>query len=105
MKFEDEVRRLLKSQPNPNDTRNQKIQLAKNIIEQELLSHGTGEPAPKSEYKYKGMDGDTLTFEILIKHEQGLGVYRHITHMEALTIEVNVKTEEVEYLSAEEVEV
>lgn len=36
VKFEDEVRRLLKSQPNPNEVRNQSIRLAQGILSQFL---------------------------------------------------------------------
>ena len=36
VKFEDEVRRLLKSQPNPNEARNQSIQKAKALLGQYL---------------------------------------------------------------------
>ena len=70
VKFEDEVRRLLKSQPNPNEARNYAIELGKGILSQYLsdLAEGNewwdGEMGFKSEKAYKGINGDTITFEV-----------------------------------------
>jgi hypothetical protein len=51
VKFEDEVRRLLKSQPNPNEKRNALIEKAKAKAEDRY-----------DQYKYVGMDGDDVIF-------------------------------------------
>ena len=69
VKFEDEVRRLLKSQPNPNEARNQSIQKAKDLLGQYLDAY-----AERNEWwdgeqkigrtKYKGIEGDYITFEV-----------------------------------------
>ena len=93
VKFEDEVRRLLKSQPNPNEARNQSIQKAKVLLGQYL-----DEYAERNEWwdgeqkigrtKYKGIEGDVITFEVEMIVSEG-GNYTS-------TYEVNVDTNEVE---------
>jgi hypothetical protein len=92
VKFEDEVRRLLKSQPNPNEARNATIQKAKALLDQYL-----GEWAERNEWwdgeqkigrtKYKGIEGDVITFEVEMIVSEG-GKYTS-------TYEVNVDTNEV----------
>ena len=93
VKFEDEVRRLLKSQPNPNEARNQSIQKAKALLGQYL-----DEYAERNEWwdgekriggtRYKKIEGDVLTFEVEMIVSEG-GNYTS-------TYEVNVDTNEVE---------
>jgi hypothetical protein len=93
VKFEDEVRRLLKSQPNPNEARNQSIQKAKDLLGQYLDAY-----AERNEWwdgeqkigrtKYKGIEGDYITFEVEMIVSEG-GNYTS-------TYEVNVDTNEVE---------
>ena len=55
VKFEDEVRRLLKSQPNPNQVRNELIQLAQPLIEKHA--------DPEDEYVEDFDDGDPPVYE------------------------------------------
>lgn len=55
VKFEDEVRRLLKSQPNPNDLRNELIQLAQPLIEKHA--------DPDGEYYEDFDEGGTVVYE------------------------------------------
>jgi hypothetical protein len=70
VKFEDEVRRLLKSQPNPNEARNQLIPIGEGVLSQYLSDLAErnewwdGEMGFKSEKTYKGISGDTITFEV-----------------------------------------
>ena len=67
VKFVDEVRRLLKSQPNPNEVRNDLIQKADDIVYNWLLWDGEdgydGEMSSTGQ-RYVGMDGDKFVFEI-----------------------------------------
>ena len=67
VKFEDEVRRLLKSQPNPNEARNQLIEQAEAVVVDYLKWDGEdGYDGEKSVtgHKYKGKEGDRFVFEI-----------------------------------------
>ena len=67
VKFEDEVRRLLKSQPNPNEARNALIQKADDIVYNWLMWDGEdgydGEMSSMG-YRYVGRDGDKFVFEL-----------------------------------------
>lgn len=67
VKFEDEVRRLLKSQPNPNEARNQHIEKADDVVADYIkwISEDgfDGEMSVKG-HKYVGKDRDRLVFEI-----------------------------------------
>ena len=93
VKFEDEVRRLLKSQPNPNEARNQSIQKAKALLGRYLEDY-----AERNEWwdgeqrigdmRYKKIEGDVLTFEVEMIVSEG-GNYTTI-------YEVNVDTNEVQ---------
>ncbi len=93
VKFEDEVRRLLKSQPNPNEVRNQSIQKAKALLGRYLEDY-----AERNEWwdgeqrigdmRYKKIEGDILTFEVEMIVSEG-GNYTS-------TYEVNVDTNEVQ---------
>jgi hypothetical protein len=70
VKFEDEVRRLLKSQPNPNEDRNQKIKQGKDLLvsylskEAEKHEWWDGEVGFKKEKRYKGINGNKIYFEV-----------------------------------------
>ena len=67
VKFEDEVRRLLKSQPNPNENRNELIQKADDVVYDHLLWDGEdGYDGEKRNtgHKYVGRDGGGFVFEI-----------------------------------------
>ena len=93
VKFEDEVRRLLKSQPNPNEVRNQSIQKAKALLGRYLEDY-----AERNEWwdgeqrigdmRYKKIEGDILTFEVEMIVSEG-GNYTS-------TYKVNVDTNEVQ---------
>ena len=93
VKFEDEVRRLLKSQPNPNEVRNQSIQKAKALLGRYLEDY-----AERNEWwdgeqrignmRYKKIEGDVLTFEVEMIVSEG-GNYTS-------TYKVNVDTNEVQ---------
>jgi hypothetical protein len=72
VKFEDEVRRLLKSQPNPNEARNQLIREGEAIIRTEIKKKSDhsnmgyymdgGTKWFYSEPRYEGTEGDNLLF-------------------------------------------
>ena len=93
VKFEDEVRRLLKSQPNPNEARNELIRKAKALLGRYLEDY-----AERNEWwdgeqrigdmRYKKIEGDVLTFEVEMIVSEG-GNYTS-------TYKVNVDTNEVQ---------
>jgi hypothetical protein len=60
MAFEDEVKRLLKSQANPNELRNDKIKKAEEILKAFLRSEGVDD----RDYRYKSIDGELVTFSV-----------------------------------------
>ena len=67
VKFEDEVRRLLKSQPNPNELRNKLIEASEEVLSWYLAHDGAdGYDGEKSllDHKYVGTDGDRFVFEL-----------------------------------------
>ena len=67
VKFEDEVRRLLKSQPNPNEARNQLIEQAEAVVVDYLKwdgEDGYDGVMSATGHKYKGKEGDRFVFEI-----------------------------------------
>ena len=70
VKFEDEVRRLLKSQPNPNEARNQLIPIGEGVLSEYLSDLAErnewwdGEMRYTDDMRYKGIKGNTLTFEV-----------------------------------------
>lgn len=67
VKFEDEVRRLLKSQPNPNEARNELIQKADEVVYDHLLWEGSdGYDGEKTwtDHRFVGKEGDKFVFEI-----------------------------------------
>lgn len=62
MGFEDEVKRLLKSQANPNELRNDKIKKAEEILKAFLRSEGVDDRS----FKYKSIDGELVTFSVTV---------------------------------------
>lgn len=70
VKFEDEVRRLLKSQPNPNEARNSLIPIGEGVLSEYLSDLAErnegwdGEMRYTDDVRYKGINGNTLTFEV-----------------------------------------
>jgi hypothetical protein len=93
VKFEDEVRRLLKSQPNPNEARNELIQIGKGVLREylsdlaEMNEWWDGEMGFSDEKRYIDIDGNTITFEVKWWSAEG-GSWTE-------TYEVNVDTRRV----------
>lgn len=93
VKFEDEVRRLLKSQPNPNEARNELIQRGKGLLNQYLE-----DLAERNEFwdgekriggtKYKKVDGNVVTFEVKWIMAEG-GSYLEYFSVNVNTNEIN----------------
>tara|TARA_B100000073_G_scaffold193387_1_gene160091 strand:+ start:83 stop:676 length:594 start_codon:yes stop_codon:yes gene_type:complete len=76
--FKWEVRRLLKSQPNPNEDRNRLIEQAEAVVVDYLRWDGEdGYDGEKSVtgHKYKGTEGDRFVFEI---SWEGYGDYPNV---------------------------
>lgn len=67
VKFEDEVRRLLKPQPNPNEARNKLIEKAEDVVKNWLMWEGEDDWDGEMSHighRYVGMDGDKFVFEL-----------------------------------------
>jgi len=91
--FKGEVQRLLKSQPNPNEARNQLIPIGEGVLSQYLSDLAErnewwdGEMRYTDDMRYKGINGNTLTFEVKWESAEG-GSWVN-------TYEVNVDTRRV----------
>lgn len=99
VKFEDEVRRLLKSQPNPNEARNALIEAAKKILWDDLYEYGDNNEWWDGELnfsspKFKGINGNDVVFSV---EWVGSLVYNS-TNKDVVEYSVNVQTKKVTVL-------
>jgi len=96
VKFEDEVRRLLKSQPNPNQAVNESIEKAKKLLQEYLISEGDrnewwdGELNFKTP-NFKSIEGSNVVFSVewfgtLVYNDAGRAVVEYEVDVEKETV-------------------
>lgn len=99
VKFEDEVRRLLKSQPNPNEARNALIEKAKEIMLNYLQDKGDNNEWWDGELsfslpKFKGIKGNDVVFSVewvgsLVYNSEQREVVDYSVDVQTKTVKVN----------------